>query len=252
MGFAVSRNPLLFILCAVHAGCGATREPVATGAQAPQVLVFSRTLGYRHESIAQGVAALAELGRERGFAVSATEDPAQFDDRTLAAVDVVVFLCTTGDILNEDEQAAFQRFVRGGGGFVGVHSASDTEYDWPWYGELVGAYFRAHPPVQSAALWLEHDAHPANVGLTDSWVRSDEWYAFRTNPRASVTVLLRLDESTYAPGDAGMGSDHPVAWAHEYDGGRAFYTALGHTPEGYGDPFFRAQLASAVQWAARR
>lgn len=235
---------------AAHAGAGGDASSGAT--QGTPVLVFSRTLGYRHDAIARGVAALAELGEEHGFRVSHTEDAARFEDSALATFDVVVFLCTTGDVLNEDEQAAFQRFVQRGGGFVGVHSAADTEYDWPWYGELVGAYFQAHPPVQSARLWLENGDHPANAGLPESWVRSDEWYAFRTNPRPNVTVLLRLDESSYAPGHAGMGDDHPIAWAHEFEGGRAFYTALGHTRESYEEPAFRSHLASAIRWAARR
>lgn len=228
-------------------GEGAASGGVGTA----RVLVFSRTLGYRHDSIERGVAALDELGHERGFSVVASEDAARFADASLGAFDVVVFLCTTGDVLDDSQQDAFRRFVQRGGGFVGIHSASDTEYSWPWYGELVGAYFRAHPAIQPAALVVENGVHPATVGLPTRWLRTDEWYAFQTNPRPQVDVLLRLDESSYSPGDTGMEGDHPIAWAHEFDGGRAFYTGLGHTQASYDEPEFRAHLTGAIEWAAR-
>jgi type 1 glutamine amidotransferase len=216
------------------------------------VLVFSRTAGYRHESIADGIAALSSLAGERAWQLVATEDAATFSDAGLEPFDVVVFLSTTGDVLGDSQQAALERFVRSGHGFVGIHAASDTEYDWPWYGALVGAYFRAHPAVQSATVRVDDASHAATSALPALWTRVDEWYAFQTNPRSYVNVLLTLDESSYTPGEGSMGADHPIAWYHAYDGGRSFYTALGHTRECYGEALFIAHLAGGIEWAAGR
>jgi len=216
------------------------------------LLVFSRTAAYRHDSIPAGVQALGKLSADRGWQFAATEDPSQFSDAGLAAYDAVIFLSTTGDVLDDLQQAAFERFIRAGKGFIGIHSATDTEYDWPWYGGLVGAYFREHPPVQAADLVVEDSASPITAGLPNPWLRTDEWYAFQSNPRPNVHVLLSLDETSYAPGSANMDGDHPVAWCHEYDGGRAFYTALGHTSESYAEPLFMEQLAAAVGWVMAR
>lgn len=220
------------------------------GAAAPRVLVFTRTTGYRHVSIEPGVQALEALALERGWTLEHTEDAARFSDEGLGRYDVVVFLSTTDDVLDEDQQAAMERFVQAGNGYVGVHAASDTEYDWPWYGGLVGAYFKAHPAIQRATLLVEDQRHPSTAHLGATWTRTDEWYGFRTNPRDQVHVLLTLDEESYAPGDGAMGDDHPVAWYHEYDGGRAFYTALGHTSESYAEPEFLDHLAGAIEWAS--
>ncbi len=214
-----------------------------------RVLVFSKTAGYRHASIPDGIAALEALAAQRGWTIGATEDSTQFQDGTLSSLDVVVFLSTTGDVLDGDQQAALVRYMQSGKGWVGIHSASDTEHDWPWYGGLVGAYFSSHPDVQPAAIHVEDSTFPATVGLPDPWLRTDEWYAFTTNPRATVHVLLSLDESSYAPGDSGMGGDHPIAWYQSYEGGRSFYTALGHTSESYGEPLFLGHLAAAIEWA---
>ncbi len=220
------------------------------GGRDPVVLVFSRTIGYRHASIDQGLPALASLGTARGWDVLETEDAAIFSDAGLAPFNVIVFLLTTGDVLDDTEQVAFERFIRAGNGFVGIHSASDTEYDWPFYGALVGAYFRVHSTVQPASVHVEDRSHPSTELLPAPWMRTDEWYAFQTNPRANVTVLLALDETSYAPGDAAMGADHPIAWYHELEGGRAFYTALGHTPESYSEQPFLDHVAGAIEWAA--
>jgi len=230
---------------------GAPASSAGSGGIAPEpsVLVFSRTAGYRHDSISAGVQALTELGRQRGWSVTATEDAGRFTDAGLADFGAVIFLSTTGDVLNDEQQAAFERFIRQGRGFVGIHAASDTEYEWPWYGQLVGAYFREHPPVQVADVIVEDAASAAAAGLPAPWRRSDEWYAFRSNPRPVVHVLLALDESSYTPGAANMGGDHPIAWYHEHDGGRAFYTALGHTTESYSDELFLGHLAGGIAWA---
>jgi type 1 glutamine amidotransferase len=215
-----------------------------------QVLVFSRTAGYRHESIPAGIQAIRELGAEHGFEVDATEDPAAFTGADLARYAVVVFLSTTGDVLTDGGRAAFESYIRAGGGYVGVHSAASTEYGWPFYGELLGAWFDAHPRVQQATFVVEDGSHPATAGLPQRWVRIDELYNYRTNPRARVRVLMALDESSYTGGT--MGADHPVAWCHDNLGGRAFHTGAGHTIESYAEPGFRSLLLGAVRYAAGR
>lgn len=222
------------------------------GSDAPlQVLVFSRTAGFRHASIPEGVSALQRLASERDWKLVTSEDALLFNDASLGTFDVVVFLLTTGDVLDTEQEAALERFIRSGKGFVGVHSASDTEYDWPWYGELVGAYFLGHDAVQPASVIVEEGTHPASKGLMSPWLRTDEWYGFRTNPRATANVLLRLEESSFTPGAGAMGEDHPIAWYKEFDGGRSFYTALGHTAESYAEPEFLSHLAGAIEWAGR-
>jgi type 1 glutamine amidotransferase len=225
---------------------------VAASQQAsePRVLVFSKTAGFRHTSIPVAVRAIRELATRGELAVDATEDSSAFTDANLRRYAAVVFLLTTGDVLSPSQQAAFERYIRRGGGFAGVHSASDTEYDWPWYGRLVGAYFRSHPAIQQASVRITGGAHPSTVGLPRRWTRTDEWYNFARNPRADVRVLAAVDESSYSPGPGAMGSDHPVAWAHEFEGGRAWYTAAGHTEESYAEPLLRRHLLGGIRYAA--
>jgi type 1 glutamine amidotransferase len=218
------------------------------------VLVFTRTQGYRHDSIGPGVEAIRTLGNDNGFLVEQTEDPAAFTDEALAAFDVVVFLSTTADVLGPDQEAALQRFVRAGGGWVGVHAASDTEYAWPWYGELLGgnAYFLIHPVIQAVDVVVEEATHASTAHLPQRFNIQDELYNFRVNPRDAVTVLMTLDETTYLPGEGAMG-DHPIAWYHEFEGGRAWYTGLGHRAELYQGPesaLFVQHLLGGIQWAA--
>ncbi|KDN22820.1 ThuA domain-containing protein [Amycolatopsis rifamycinica] len=209
-----------------------------------RVLVFSKTAGYRHDSIPAGIRAIRELGAAHGFAVTATEDASVLT----GSFDAVVFLSTSGEILDAAQQAAFESYVEGGGGYVGVHAAADTEYDWPWYGQLVGARFETHPEIQQARFVTEDGAHPATAHLPPVWTRTDELYDFRTNPRGRVRVLQSLDESSYTGG--GMGADHPITWCHPQGRGRAFYTGLGHTSESYDDPAFRTLLLGAIRYAA--
>ena len=214
------------------------------------VLVFSKTAGFRHASIPDGIAMLQSIGLQRGWIVTAGEDASLFSDAGLAEFDVVVFLSTTGDILDAAQQAAFERFIQGGGGYTGIHAAADTEFSWPWYGDLVGAYFLSHPEQQNADILIEDKNHPSTSFLPDTWNRFDEWYNFQSNPRNDVNVLMTLDESTYNPGAGAMG-DHPIAWYHEYDGGRAFYTALGHTSASFtADASFRDHVTGGIEWAA--
>lgn len=213
------------------------------------VLVFTRTVGYRHESTPLAVAALERLAAERGWSLEATEDPHRFTDEGLRAYSVVVFLSTSGDVLARDQQAAFERFIRRGNGFVGVHGAADTARGWAFYGKLLGAYFRAHPTIQAATVVVDRPGHPTTRMLPPRFSRVDEWYAFVESPRGKATVLLTLDESSYAPGKDGMGADHPLAWCHELEGGRAFYTGLGHTAESWADPLLLAHVAAGIEWA---
>ncbi len=229
-------------------GTGGPGEPPAL----ERVLVFSRTLSYRHDSIGPGTEAIRQLGTQNGFAVDASEDATTFNDAALSGYDVVLFLSTTADVLNDEQQDAFQRYIQGGGGWVGIHAASDTEYDWPWYGQLLGngAWFLMHPAIQTAQLDVEQAAHASTEHLPARFSLQDEWYNFRANPRSAVTVLLRLDESSYTPGIGAMGSDHPITWCHEFDGGRAWYTAIGHRSELYSDPLYLQHLLGGIRWAA--
>jgi type 1 glutamine amidotransferase len=222
----------------------------ACGADDPyKVLVFSKTAGFRHDSIAAGIAAVRALGTANNFAVDATEDAAAFTTTNLARYAAVVFLNTSGDVLEASQRTAFESYIGGGKGYVGVHGAADTEYDWPFYGDLVGAYFQQHPAIQPARVVVEDRAHAATAHLGPDWTRTDEWYSFRTNPRPSVHVLASLDESSYSGG--GM-DDHPITWCRIAGGGRAFYTGFGHTVESYADQDVRAVLLGGIRWAAGR
>ncbi len=220
----------------------------AQAAAEATILVFSKTDGYRHASIPVGVEAIERLGREHGFDVGATEDAAAFTDHNLARYAAVVFLNTSGDVLDDAQQAAFEAYVRQGGGFAGIHGAAATEYDWPWYGRLVGAFFDDHPEPQTADVLVFDRVHPSTGHLPSRLTRFDEWYNFRSNPRGSVHVLAALDEKSYEGGS--MGHDHPIAWAHEFDGGRAWYTGLGHTMESYSDSLFLKHVLGGIRWAA--
>lgn len=212
------------------------------------VLVFSKTEGFRHVSIADGISAITTLGSQNDFSVDATEDAALFNDDNLAQYAAVIFLNTTGDVLNSDQQAAFERYIRSGRGYVGVHSAADTEYSWPWYGDLVGAYFQSHPNIQQATIKVADATHPSSSHLPDSWIRTDEWYNYQGNPRGDVHVIATLDEGTYSGGS--MGYDHPIAWCQEFDGGRSWYTGGGHTNETFSEPLFLDHLLGGILFAA--
>lgn len=239
------------VLATVVLFLGAALLPASTAAQElddASVLVFSKTNGYRHQAIPDGIQAVRELGHEHGFQVTATEDSTAFRSQRLSAYDVIIFMNTSGNVLGPAGQEALRNFIQDGGGYMGVHAASDTEFEWPWYGRLVGAYFDGHPEIQEATVRVEHPSHPSTTMLPEEWERRDEWYNFRSNPRDSVQVLLTLDEETYEGGT--MGDDHPIAWCHTFDGGRAWYTANGHTKASYQDPLFRQHLLGGLQWTA--
>jgi cytochrome c len=234
---------------ATLAGAAPAAGPEAeTGA--PRLLVFTKTAGFRHASIPVAIKAVRELAGQNGLAVDATEDSTAFSDSNLRGYAAVVFLLTTGDVLDDGQQLAFQQFIRRGGGYVGVHSAADTEYGWAWYGALVGTYFKSHPQIQPATVEVTDARDPSTAGLPRRWARTDEWYNFARNPRPAVRVLAKIDESTYSPGPGAMGADHPIAWSHRYQGGRAWYTAGGHTEESYAEPSFRRHLVGGIRYAA--
>ncbi|MEW2429298.1 ThuA domain-containing protein [Micromonospora sp. NPDC047644] len=230
------------------AGAATVASAPAEAAPLGKVLVFSKTAGFRHSSIPNGIAAIQQLGAANGFTVTATEDAGTFTTANLAQYQAVVFLSTTGDVLNAGQQGAFEAYVAAGGGFVGVHAAADTEYDWQWYGGLVGGYFASHPATQQATVRVEDRANVSTAHLPSTWTRTDEWYNYRANPRSAVKVLANLDESSYTGGS--MGGDHPITWCHSYGGGRSWYTGLGHTEQSYVDPNFTRMLLGGIQVAA--
>ncbi|MEU5781814.1 ThuA domain-containing protein [Micromonospora lupini] len=223
----------------------------ASAADAPyDVLVFSKTAGFRHDAIPVGIQTIRDLGAANNFTVTATEDAAAFTTANLAQYEAVVFLNTTGDVLDATQQTAFESYIGSGRGYVGVHAAADTEYDWPFYGNLVGAWFASHPAIQQANMKVEDRGHAATGHLPQTWTRTDEWYNYRTNARSTAHVLATLDESSYSGG--GMGADHPLSWCKGYGGGRSFYTGAGHTQASYAEPAFRTHLLGGIRYAAGR
>lgn len=237
---------LLLAIACFYLSCSNKRS------EKPKVLVFSLTKGFHHASIPNGIAAVQKLGQENGFDVDTTTNPEWFNDSTLKKYSAVIFLSTTGDVLNYRQEAAFERYIQAGGGFVGVHSATDTEYDWGWYGRLVGGYFYDHPGindtfpnVQQGVFNLVDQSHISTTHLPKQWKRTDEFYAFKKLD-SNVHVLMTVDENSYHGGKR-MGN-HPMAWYHEYDGGRAFYTALGHTETSYTEPDYLKHLLGGIQY----
>ncbi|MFI7062252.1 ThuA domain-containing protein [Kribbella sp. NPDC050124] len=244
----VIRALVLALIAAVLVPLPARAHP-GHGDETFNALIFSKTAGFRHDSIPAGIQAITELAAANDFTVTATEDASMFNDTELAKYEVVIWLSTTGDVLNADQQAAFERYIRAGGGYAGIHAASDTEYDWPWYGELVGSYFDSHPPgTPAGTVKVEDHAHPSTAAAPTLWQRTDEWYNYRTNPRDKVHVLASLDESSYTGGN--MGPEHPITWCQDYDGGRAWYTGMGHTIASYAEPAFRQLLLGGLKTAA--
>nr|WP_229208892.1 ThuA domain-containing protein [Dyadobacter luticola] len=213
-----------------------------------RVLVFSKTAGFRHSAIPAGKTAIIKLGKDTGFAVDTTENATVFTEKNLQKYSAVIFLNTTGNVLNDKQQEAFERYIQAGGGYVGIHSATDTEYDWPWYNKLSGAYFASHPGnpnVQEGEAYVVNDQHPSMEGFPKKWKIKDEFYDFKSfNPQ--VTILVKIDEKSYKDGK--MGDDHPMSWYHEYDGGKAFYTNFGHEDATYVNPVFVKHLTGGLNW----
>jgi uncharacterized protein len=212
-----------------------------------KILVFSKTAGYRHTaSIQAGKKYIMELGQKNKFGVDTTESADAFTAGNLKQYAAVIFLCTTGNVLDEQQQQVFKQFIQGGGGYLGLHSASDTEYDWPWFGELTGAYFKSHPRQQEAVFNVVDTTHIATAHLPKVWKRFDELYNFKWIG-TDLHILITIDESSYTGG--GNGEYHPMAWYHDFDGGRGFYTALGHDNKSWEDPLYLQHVLGGIKYA---
>lgn len=215
-------------------------------AKKKKVLVFSKTAGFHHSSIKVGIAAIQKLGLTNKFEVDTTIDAKKFTPKNLKQYAAVVFLNTTGDVLNDEQQTTFEKYIKNGGGYVGVHAATDTEFDWPWYGKLAGAWFVNHPKVQVATLNVVNRNTISTKHLPEKWIKKDEWYNFKEINK-DIKVLITIDESSYQGGK--NAPQHPMSWYHDFDGGRSFVTALGHVEESYNDPLFLQHLLGGIQYA---
>jgi type 1 glutamine amidotransferase len=225
----------------------------ATDAARPfHILVYSKTLGYRHDSITNGIAAIRELGRNYGFAVDATEDSAAFTQTNLAQYQAVVFLSVTGEVLDQAQKSAFQDYIQGGGGLAAIHGAIfgplALDETWKWYGEIFCCAFTNHSKILPATVIIEDTNNPSTEGLPLKWKRADEWYNYTGTPRGCAHVLATVDESTYVGGK--VGADHPIAWCRQIGRGRMWYTAMGHEPEAFSDPLFCRHLLGGILLAA--
>ncbi len=246
------KNFILFLVIVISTGLTATAKQKQFKA-----LLVTTTRGWHHESLHSGVLAIQQLGVKNYFDVVLLEAPNGFTDKYLEQFQVIIFLNTTGDIFDSTQQKVMERFIQSGKGFVGIHSASDTEYDWEWYNKLVGRMFQTHPAIQTAQLNIVDDKFPGMQGFSAGKLWTDEWYEFGPEKITGLNYILTVDESTYKPqvqlGEKkreGMGKFHPVAWYHNYDGGRSFYTALGHLPSIYADVAFLNHLYAGIFWAA--
>jgi len=223
-----------------------------------KILLVTSTKGWHHTSIHAGVLAIQKLGVHNFFDVDVWEDPGGFTDDFLKSYQAVVFLNTTGDIFDEKQQKVMERFIQSGKGFVGIHSAADTEYDWPWYNKLVGHMFHIHPAVQTAKTKIMDAKFPGLQGFENGKLWTEEWYEYGPEKTTGLNYVLGVDESTYNPKadwgarakGEGMGSSHPISWYHNFDGGRAFYTGLGHLPTNFSEPAFLYHLYAGIFWAA--
>jgi len=242
----------LVLVGAFHAAEPGGTAPLGLGnGSGVRILVFSKTLGFRHANIPLGIDAIKRLGMENGFAVDSTEDSAAFSKTNLARYKAVVFLSATGDVLNEEQQGAFKDYILGGGGFVGIHGAlfgpSACEDQWAWYGELCCASFKNHSSVVSARVNIEDSRNPSTAQLPARWVRTDEWYNYDGTPRGRAHVLATVDEATYKGGT--IGDDHPIAWCKRVGQGIMWYTAMGHTEESFRDPLFLKHICGGIKVA---
>jgi len=212
----------------------------------PKVLVFCKTAGYYHQSIPAGVKAIRQIAAANKFEVDTTNDASFFTNENLKQYAALIFLNTTGDLFDTIQKQAFQKYIQNGGGFVGVHAATDAEYKWPWYGKMIGGYFASHPKQQLAKLMVVDAKHSSTKGLPKEWIRFDEWYNFK-NLNNDVHVLIKIDESSYEGGK--NGDHHPMAWWQKFEGGRIFYTGLGHTDASYEEPLFLKHLTGGILFA---
>ena len=232
---------VLLLISLLYTSCSHKRDGK------PRILVFSKTAGFKHASIPVGITAIQKLGSENGFDVDTTKNAERFTEAELKKYSAIIFLSTTGNVLDYRQEAAFERYIQAGGGFVGIHAATDTEYDWGWYGRLVGAYFNGHPKTQAARFIIKDKSFKATAHFSDTvWQHTDELYNFKKiNP--ALHVLITIDETSYEGGT--NGAFHPISWYHDYDGGRSFYTELGHVDEAYENSTYLKHLLGGIQYA---
>jgi uncharacterized protein len=222
-----------------------------------KALLVTTTKGWHHESLHAGVLAIKEMGAKNFFDVVLFENPNGFTDKYVEQFQVIIFLNTTGDIFDSIQQKVMEKFIQSGKGFVGIHSATDTEYDWEWYTKLVGRMFHIHPAIQTARVNILDANFPGLQGFAGNKLWTDEWYEFGPEKTSGLNYILSIDESSYnakvqwgPKKGEGMGKLHPVAWYHNFDGGRSFYTALGHLPTVFSNTDFLDHLYAGIFWAA--
>lgn len=242
----IFKRNIFLVLCFFAAVSCSANDFKTSFIKSNKVLIFSKTNGYRHESIEAGIAAIKKLGTDNNFGVDATEDSLFLTDANLKNYNSIIFLSTTGTILGKEQEVALQNFIHKGGGFVGIHAATDCEYEWPWYDKMIGANFLSHPQQQEAKLIIVDPTHISTKHLPATWVRKDEWYNFK-NMNPDVKVLIKIDETSYTGGK--NGDNHPMAWYQTYEGGKIFYTELGHTKESYSDPLYLQHILGGIKYS---
>jgi type 1 glutamine amidotransferase len=232
---------LIGVLCTLFFSCKKKTEEDTT----IRTLVFTKTAGYRHESIDAGKTMFRNKATEWNLTVTETEDAGTFTISNLNNYKLIVLLNCTGELFTDPQRAALQNFVRSGGRVLGIHGASDAEYNWAWYPQMLGGWFHSHPEIQEAVCYPVVADHLSTRGLPDRWSRTDEWYNIKSLQSDNVTVMA-VDESTYTGGI--HGSTHPISWHRSFEGGKIFYTAMGHTSETYSEPLFIQHIGGAIQW----
>jgi type 1 glutamine amidotransferase len=215
-----------------------------------KILIFNKANGFVHKSIEAGTEAIISLQETYPFTITTSNDSLVFRDSILTNYDVILFMSTSGVIFDDEGRVAFQKFIRDGGGFVGVHGASTTEYDWAWFGKMIGNHFDDHPKIQKAKLQILKNDEPSTKHLQSIWDWEDEWYNWRNEFDPNVEVLITVDEKTYEGGK--HGDFHPISWRQEFEGGRSWYTAIGHEIESYNDANFMQHIAGGIIWVSKK
>ncbi|MBN9296339.1 MAG: ThuA domain-containing protein [Filimonas sp.] len=246
LGSMFTRNSLSCTCCLVLILCFLSFAGKAQ-VKSNRILVFSKTEGgYRHASIAAGKMMFLRFGEKYKLQIDTTEDASHFNDKELKQYSAIVFLSTRGNVFDSAQQEAFVRYIHSGGGIVGIHAATTTEYDWPWFNKLIGAYFDGHPVPQMAHYTVIDKNFPATKNLPDTFSMKDEIYNFKS-VQDSLRYLITVDERSYTGGK--MGTFHPIAWYNLFEHGRVFYTALGHFDAAYEDPLFTEMILQGLYWA---
>ena len=220
------------------------------GKKVDRVLIFSLTTSFRHKSIKEGIVAIKKLAAENNFEVDTSEKVADFTKENLSKYKTLIFLNPTGsNVFSDEQKQALKSYINNGGGLLGIHAATDFCFEWEWYGKMIGAFFTNHPKVQQAKLISLRPKDKLMKGIPESWLHTDEWYNFKSFNK-DVTVLVKVDETSYQGGT--MNNEHPIVWYHKFEGGRVFYTGLGHTPEAYSNSLFLQQLLNGLKWTMRK